>query len=43
MTRPAPRLADAAIGLYEFLYGVEVDETAIPAAPTATEEPAETK
>jgi len=43
MTRPAPRLADAAIGLYEFLYGVEIDETAIPAAPTATEEPTETK
>lgn len=31
MTRPGPRLADAAIGLYEFLYGVEIDETAIQA------------
>jgi len=31
MTRPGPRLADAAIGLYEFLYGVEIDMTAIQA------------
>ena len=29
MTRPGPRLAEAAIGLYEFLYGVEIDESAI--------------
>ncbi len=29
MTRPAPRLKDAAIDLYEFLYGVEIDEEAI--------------
>jgi len=33
MTRPGPRLADAAISLYEFLYGAEIDESAIPAAP----------
>ena len=32
MTRPAPRLAEAAINLYEFLYGVELDESAIPTA-----------
>ncbi|MDO4740646.1 MAG: helical backbone metal receptor [Eubacteriales bacterium] len=32
MTRPAPRLAEAAIDLYEFLYDVEIDENAIPAA-----------
>ena len=37
MTRPGPRLADAAIGLYEFLYGVEIDETAIPAAAESAE------
>ena len=52
MTRPGPRLMEAAIGLYEFLYGVEIDETAIPDAPAvpaqtevpaATEVPAETK
>jgi len=30
MTRPGPRLMDAAIGLYEFLYGVELDQAAIP-------------
>ncbi|MBQ3223473.1 MAG: ABC transporter substrate-binding protein [Clostridia bacterium] len=35
LTRPGPRLANAAIGLYEFLYGAEIDETAIPAAPEA--------
>ncbi len=35
MTRPGPRLKDAAIGLYEFLYGVELDETDIPSAPAA--------
>jgi len=35
LTRPGPRLADAAIGLYEFLYGAEIDETSIPAAPEA--------
>lgn len=29
MTRPGPRLRDAAIDLYEFLYGVELDESAI--------------
>lgn len=32
MTRPGPRLKDAAIDLYEFLYGVEIDEAAIQAA-----------
>lgn len=32
MTRPGPRLAEAAIGLYEFLYGVEIDEAAIRSA-----------
>jgi len=32
MTRPGPRLADAAISLYEFLYGVEIDENAIQSA-----------
>jgi len=37
MTRPAPRLAEAAIGLYEFLYGVDIDETAIPAAAETAE------
>ena len=31
MTRPGPRLAEAAIGLYEFLYGEEIDMTAIQA------------
>ena len=35
MTRPGPRLMEAAVGLYEFLYGVELDETAIPDAPAA--------
>ena len=34
MTRPGPRLAEAAIGLYEFLYGAEIDEAAIPATVT---------
>lgn len=29
MTRPAPRLQDAAIELYEFLYGIEFDATAL--------------
>ncbi len=29
MTRPGPRLAEACIGLFEFLYGVDIDETAI--------------
>ena len=29
MTRPGPRLAEAAIGLFEFLYGVDIDESAI--------------
>ena len=37
MTRPAPRLMEAAIGLYEFLYGVDIDETAIPAAAETAE------
>ena len=32
MTRPGPRLKDAAIDLYEFLYGVEIDEADIQAA-----------
>ncbi|MBQ3080774.1 MAG: ABC transporter substrate-binding protein [Clostridia bacterium] len=32
MTRPSPRLKDAAIDLFEFLYGVEIDESAIRAA-----------
>lgn len=32
MTRPGPRLKDAAIDLYEFLYGVELDEADIQAA-----------
>lgn len=32
MTRPGPRLKDAAIALYEFLYGVEIDEADIQAA-----------
>lgn len=32
MTRPGPRLKDAAIALYEFLYGVEIDESAIQAS-----------
>ena len=31
MTRPGPRLKDAAISLYEFLYGVEIDEADIQA------------
>lgn len=29
ITRPGPRLKDAAIALYEFLYGTEIDEAAI--------------
>ena len=37
MTRPGPRLAGAAISLYEFLYGVDIDETAIPAAAETAE------
>ena len=32
MTRPGPRLKDAAIDLYEFLYGVEINEADIQAA-----------
>ena len=32
MTRPGPRLKDAAIYLYEFLYGVEINEADIQAA-----------
>ena len=43
MTRPAPRLVDAAEGLYEFLYGTEIEIPALQAdetAPEATAEPA---
>lgn len=32
MTRPGPRLKEAAIALYEFLYGVELDEADIQSA-----------
>lgn len=37
MTRPGPRLKDAAISLYEFLYGVEIDEADIQAVAAASE------
>jgi len=43
MTRPAPRLKDAAIDLYEFLYGVELDEAALTNAAEDAEQAEQTE